>query len=133
MSDKQVQRLKELSRKELKSLAKTYDIEVNDEMKKSELRKLIKAAEKDGMVPVKSKEQLIIDFIKSMVALDESILPFKEQRKDLKKQYKENKWLDAKEQKSALQALRLLRGGESIEILVKYYNEIQEKTGIGEE
>ncbi|HEC72059.1 MAG: hypothetical protein ACTSW7_00935 [Candidatus Thorarchaeota archaeon] len=126
-------KLKELARKELRKLADEYGLDISEEMKKKDIRKLIKKKMKDGVEPPRSKDELIIDFIKSMVAIEEAIEPYKEQKKDLKKQYKENSWLDAKEQKRALQALRLLKNGENIDALVKYYQEIQQQTGIGED
>ena len=44
----------------------------------------------------------MIDFIKSIGALKEAMQPFKDQMKDLKQNYKENEWLDAKQQKLAM-------------------------------
>jgi hypothetical protein len=44
----------------------------------------------------------MIDFIKSISALKQAMQPFKDQMKDLKQDYKENEWLDAKQQKMAM-------------------------------
>lgn len=126
-------KLKELARKELRKLAKTYGLDISEEMKKKEIRKLIKEKMDKGIEVPRSKDELVIDFIKSMIAIEEAIEPYKEQRKDLKKQYKDNSWLDAKEQKRAIKALRLLRDGENMDALLKCYQEIHQQTGIGEE
>ena len=48
----------------------------------------------------------MIDFIKSMRELKQAMQPFKEQMKDLKQNYKEQEWLDSKQQKTALSILR---------------------------
>ena len=44
----------------------------------------------------------MIDFIKSISELKKAMQPFKDQMKDLKQNYKENEWLDAKQQKMAM-------------------------------
>ena len=126
--------LKDMKRKELRKLARTYGLEIDKEMKRKELIKLILHKMKEETIDIpRTKEELIVDFIKSMVSIDEAIEPYKEQRKDLKKQYKENSWLDAKEQKRALKAYRLLKDKENLDALLKYCQEIQSQTGLGEE
>lgn len=127
-------RLNEMKRKELRKLARTYGLEVNKEMKRNELVRLIlNKMKEDNIDKPRTKEELIVDFIKSMVAIEEAIEPYKEQRKDLKKQYKDNSWLDAKEQKRALKAYRLLKDKENLDALLKYCDEIRQETGLGEE
>ena len=44
-----------------------------------------------------SKEERIVDYIKSIAAIEEAIEPFKEQKKALKTNYVENGWLDKEE------------------------------------
>jgi hypothetical protein len=127
-----IPKLKEMNRKELRKLARTYGIEVNKEMKGKELRQLIKKAMNNIDTP-RSKEELIVDFIKSMVAIEEAMEPYKEQRKELKKQYKDNEWLDAKEQKRAIKAYKLLKDRENLDSLIEYCKEIHKQTGLGEE
>lgn len=127
-----IPKLKDMNRKELRKLARTYKIKVNKEMKRKELRKLIQKAMKNIDTP-RNKEELIVDFIKSMVAIQEAIEPYKEQRKELKKQYRDNEWLDSKEQKRAIKAYQLLKDGENIDSLVKYCQEIHQQTGLGKE
>jgi len=127
-------RLNDMKRKELRKLARTYGLEVNKEMKRKELIKMILAKMKEETIDApRTKEELIVDFIKSMVSIDEAIEPYKEQRKDLKKEYKDNGWLDAKEQKRALKAYRLLKDKENLDALLKYCQEIQSQTGLGED
>ena len=48
----------------------------------------------------------MIDFIKSMRELKQAMEPFKDQMKDLKQNYKEQEWLDSKQQKTAMSILR---------------------------
>ena len=121
--------LKEMARKKLRKLAEEYGIDISEEMKKKEIRKLIKKKMKEGIEPPKSKEELVVDFISSLKGFDEEIEPIKEAKKELKRQYKANGWLDAKEQKRALQAYRILKDGDNIDKLVNFYKELSEKVG----
>lgn len=127
-------RLNEMKRSELRKLARTYDLEVNKEMKRKELVKLIlNKMKEENIDSPRTKGELIVSFIKSMVSIDEAIEPYKEQRKDLKKEYKDNDWLNALEQKRALKAYRLLKDKENLDALIQYCQEIQSQTGLGDE
>jgi len=125
--------LADLSRSQLRKLAKSYKIKVSQEMKRKDLRKLILNKMKNETLKPRTKEELVVDFIKSMYEIDKAIEPYKEQRKELKKEYKENNWLDSKEQRRAIKAFRLLKDRENIKTLVEYYNELSERTGLGQE
>jgi len=125
--------LADLSRSQLRKLAKSYKIKVSQEMKRKDLRKLILNKMKNETLKPRTKEELVVDFIKSMYEIDKAIEPYKEQRKELKKEYKENNWLDSKEQRRAIKTFRLLKDRENIKTLVEYYNELSERTGLGQE
>lgn len=73
----------------------------------------------------KSKEERMKDLVKSVAALENAIEPFKEQLKDIKKNYVSNGWLSKKEMKTLLKAYRLVKDEEiDIDELQKVYNEI---------
>jgi hypothetical protein len=74
---------------------------------------------------VKSKEERMRDFVKSLNAIEECIEPYKEQRKDLKKEYVENGWLDKKDMKTLIKALRLVKDDTDIEELLKVYDNLK--------
>ncbi len=57
-----------------------------------------------------SKEDRIINYIKSIASIDDCMQPFKEQKRDLKTNYVENGWLDKQEIKLALKAYRMTQG-----------------------
>lgn len=50
----------------------------------------------------------MIDFIQSIKELNDAMQPFKDQMKDLKANYKEQEWLDAKQQKMAMKIYRMI-------------------------
>jgi len=76
-----------------------------------------------------SKEQHILNFIKSFVALEEAMEPFKEQKRDLRESYGENSWLSKEEMRLAIRAYRLMKTDTDMEQLTDYFNQV--KRGIG--
>ena len=56
-----------------------------------------------------AKEQYVINYLKSMLALEEAMEPYKEQKKDLRTEYIDNAWLTKDEIWSAVKAFRLYK------------------------
>ena len=79
-----------------------------------------------------SKEDYIVNYIKSIAMLEEAMLPFKEQRKDLRKSYVENGWLEKEDIKLAVRAYRLMKQDVDFDELRQTYRTIKnEKNTIG--
>ena len=72
----------------------------------------------------KEEAEHMIDFIKSVKALEEAMAPFKDQLKDLKKNYKENEWLDAKQQRLAMKIHKMIQDEVDVADFVDLYNSI---------
>jgi hypothetical protein len=72
----------------------------------------------------KEEAEHMIDFIKSIKALEEAMAPFKDQLKDLKKNYKENEWLDAKQQRLAMKIHKMIQDEVDVADFVDLYNSI---------
>jgi hypothetical protein len=71
-----------------------------------------------------SKEDRIVDYIKSVAALDEALEPFKEQKRALKTNYVENGWLDKDEIKMALKAYRMIKDDIDLDQLMDFYETV---------
>ena len=56
-----------------------------------------------------TKEDYIVNYIKSLATLEEAMLPFREQRKDLRKSYVDNGWLEKEDIKLAVRAYLLMK------------------------
>ena len=69
---------------------------------------VVMVAEWDDEDVDKDEAGHMIDFIKSIKELNDAMQPFKDQLKDLKSNYKENEWLDAKQQKMAMKIYRMI-------------------------
>ena len=72
----------------------------------SKYRLVTKEEREENSVP---KEDRILNYIKSIAAIDEALEPFKEQKRELKSNYVENGWLDKEEIKLALKAYRMIK------------------------
>ena len=69
---------------------------------------IVMVAEWDDEDVDKDEAGHMIDFIRSIKELNDAMQPFKDQLKDLKSNYKENEWLDAKQQKMAMKIYRMI-------------------------
>ena len=72
----------------------------------------------------KSKEERMKDFVRGMVAIEQAIQPYKEQRSDMRKSYVENGWLSKDEMKNVMRAYRLKKYKTDISELEQVYNTI---------
>lgn len=82
---------------------------------------------------VMSKEDNIGSYIRQLAAIEECIAPFKEQAKDLRKDYVEKGWLTKDDIKSAVRAFRLSKAKINMDQLVESHNTLVSKNLISEE
>lgn len=72
-----------------------------------------------------SKEEHLSNYIKTFVAIEDAMEPFKEQRKDLRESYSENGWLSKEEMRLAVKAYRLYKSETDMDLLTDYVNKCQ--------
>ena len=75
----------------------------------------------------KSKEEHINDYIESLVTIEEAMEPYKEQKRDLKKEYIEKQWLTKEDISLSVRALRLLKDDIDIPQLMDAYIALRRK------
>ncbi len=75
----------------------------------------------------KKKEDHISDYIESLKAIEEAMEPYKEQKRELKKEYMENNWLTKEDISLSTRALRLLKDNIDIGELIDMYKALKEK------
>jgi hypothetical protein len=73
----------------------------------------------------KTKEERIREFIKGVATIEAAMEPYKDQRKDLRKNYIDNGWLTKEEMKSLMKAYRLRKDDSDIEQLLQMYKTIE--------
>lgn len=93
----------------------------------------IKVVVNQNYKDTKSKEEHISDYIESLKAIEESMRPFQEQKRELKKEYLEKKWLSKEDISLSVRALRLLKDDVDIAALLDMYNGLKDKHGKDDE
>ena len=68
------------------------------------------------------KKKFIKEYIRSLNAIEEAMEPFKEQKRDLRDEFRENGWLNTDEIRTAVKAYRLYKGKHNIDDIVDSYN-----------
>ena len=75
----------------------------------------------------KDKQSHMKDYIESIRAIEDAIEPYKEQKRDLRKEYDENGWLSKNEQRLAIRAYRLLKEEVNLDELIDMYEALRGK------
>jgi len=70
------------------------------------------------------KTEKMIEYIRSLNAIEEAMEPYKEQKRELRKEYKEQEWLSKEEISMAVKAYRMMKSEVDVEQLVKVYDSI---------
>ena len=74
-----------------------------------------------------TKEEHLSNYIKTFVAIEDAMEPFKEQKRALKNNYMENGWLSREDISLAVKALRMIQKKTDPEQLMDYYNTVNKK------
>ena len=80
-----------------------------------------------------SKEHYVVNYLKSMIALEEAMEPYKEQKKELRAEYIENGWLSKEEIWSAIKAFRMYQKSADLDAVNEMFDLIEKKFGPKEE
>ena len=68
------------------------------------------------------KKRYVKEYIRSLNAIEEAMEPYKEQKRDLRKEFKENAWLTTDEIRAAVKAYRLYKGKFNIDEVTENSN-----------
>ena len=78
-----------------------------------------------------NKEDYVVDFIKAFKAIEDEMEPYKEHKRDVRKNYVQNGWLTGNELRQAVRAYRMLAKDDDIDQFTNYFEEIKKMvTGI---
>ena len=69
----------------------------------------------------------LIEYFKAFQAVELEMEPYKEHKKDLKRNYIENGWLSKEEISHGLRAYRMLKKGENIDDFMVIFDKLQKK------
>ena len=68
------------------------------------------------------KTEKMIEYIRNLNTIEEAMEPYKEQKRELRKEYKEQEWLSKEEISMAVKAYRMLKADQDIDELVEMFN-----------
>ena len=66
--------------------------------------------------------QYVKEYIRSLVAIEEAMEPYKEQKRELRAEFRENGWLSTDEIRAAVKAYRLFKDNVDIDEVVENFN-----------
>ena len=71
-----------------------------------------------------TKEDYVVEYIKAFKAVEDEMEPYKEHKRDLRKNYAQNGWLSKDEMRQAVRAYRMLRQGDDIQQFTDYFDKL---------
>jgi len=76
-----------------------------------------------------TKEQYVVSYLKSLIAIEQAIEPYKEQKKELRKEYIDNSWLTRQDIWSAIKAFRLYEQEADMDDLNDMFETVEQQFG----
>ena len=71
---------------------------------------------------LEEKQKYVKEYIRSLNAIEDAMEPYKEQKRELRTEFRENRWLTTDEIRAAVKAYRLFKGKINIDEVVDNYN-----------
>jgi len=75
------------------------------------------------------KQEKMIEYIRSLRAIEDAMEPFKEQKRELKAEFKEQGWLTAEEISLTVKAYRMMTAEVDMGQLLSIYEGLMTRTG----
>ena len=75
------------------------------------------------------KKRYVMEYIRSLVAIEEAMQPYMEQKRELRAEYREQGWLNTDEIRAAVKAYRLFKGKIDIDEVYDNYKALSGATG----
>jgi len=76
-----------------------------------------------------TKEQYVVSYLKSLLAIEQAMDPYKEQKKELRKEYIDNDWLTRQDIWSAIKAFRLYEQDADMDDLNDMFETVEKQFG----
>jgi len=75
------------------------------------------------------KERYVLEYIRSLNAIEECMEPYKEQKRELRKEFRSNGWLSTDEIRTAVKAYRFMKSELNVDDFYDTYQLILNKKG----
>ncbi len=75
------------------------------------------------------KEEHILNYVQSLSAIEDAMEPFKDQKRELKAEFKENGWLTGEEISLTVKAYRMMTADVDMDQFLSIYEGLMTRTG----
>ena len=75
------------------------------------------------------KERYVLEYIRSLNAIEECMEPYKEQKRELRKEFRSNGWLSTDEIRTAVKAYRFMKSELNVDEFYDTYQLLLNKKG----
>ena len=80
---------------------------------------------------VSQKTEKMVEYIRSLKTLEEAMEPYKEQKRELREEFKRQGWLTKDELSTTVKAYRMMKNDVDLEQFVELYQTLLERSGRG--
>ena len=80
---------------------------------------------------VSQKIEKMVEYIRSLKTLEEAMEPYKEQKRELREEFKRQGWLTKEELSTTVKAYRMMKNDVDLEQFVELYQTLLERSGRG--
>ena len=74
-------------------------------------------------------KEYVVEYIKALKAVEDEMEPYKEHKRDLRKNYAQNGWLTKDEMRQAVRAYRMLKKGDDMGQFTEFFDQLSKKVG----
>jgi hypothetical protein len=80
------------------------------------IRYIINTTKENTMsTSTEEKKRYVLEYLRSLTAIEEAMEPYKEQKRELRSEFREQGWLNTDEIRAAVKAYRLFKGKVNID------------------
>jgi hypothetical protein len=80
---------------------------------------------------VSQKTEKMVEYIRSLKTLESAMEPYKEQKRELREEFKRQGWLTKEELSTTVKAYRMMKNDVDLEQFVELYQTLLERSGRG--
>jgi len=80
---------------------------------------------------VSQKTEKMVEYIRSLKTLEDAMEPYKEQKRELREEFKRQGWLTKDEISTTVKAYRMMKNDVDLEQFVELYQTLLERSGRG--
>ncbi len=74
-------------------------------------------------------KEYVVEYIKALKAVEDEMEPFKEHKRDLRKNYVQNGWLTKDEMRQAVRAYRMMKKDDNLDQFTEFFEQISKSVG----